>query len=229
MNRLEQLERWSVLKQELEDVDLIVPFLGLEMKSDKGEEGTNGVHREYHEETLVKLRDQATKSTAASSQQQSYTTPYTKYGIPLTPGTTKSERKFLDDTWNLWDYVDFDTCIDRADVDEGKVFKTYTEYKRAVADDAAKLVADDEPQEGLSDNDVHAQAQDSNEPVTPALRGSVVSIIRYYNFLHLFVYPNPSPNFVFSLTPTPFIQNVSSRVISNKYELSNHTAANLIY
>jgi len=105
MNRLEQLERWSVLKQELEDVDLIVPFLGLEIKSRgiDGSEGegdsplTNGVRREYHEETLVKLREQATKSTAtASSQQQSYTTPYTKYGIPLTPGTTKSGSGPLD-------------------------------------------------------------------------------------------------------------------------------------
>ena len=47
----------------------------------------------------------------------------------------------VDDTWNFWDYVDFNTCIGRTDVDEGKVFKTYTEYKRAVADEAAKLVA----------------------------------------------------------------------------------------
>jgi len=105
MNRLEQLERWSVLKQELEDVDLIVPFLGLEIKSRgiDGSEGegdsplTNGVHRQYHEETLVKLRDEATKSTSTSSQQQEqYTKPYTKYGIPLTPGTTKSGSGPLD-------------------------------------------------------------------------------------------------------------------------------------
>ena len=47
----------------------------------------------------------------------------------------------VDDTWNFWDYVDFNTCIVRTYVDEGKVFKTYTEYKRAVADEAAKLVA----------------------------------------------------------------------------------------
>lgn len=47
----------------------------------------------------------------------------------------------VDDTWNFWDYVDFNTCLGRTDVDEGKVFKTYTEYKRAVADEAAKLVA----------------------------------------------------------------------------------------
>lgn len=63
----------------------------------------------------------------------------------------------------------FDTCINRTDVDEGNVFKTYTEYERAVAEEAAKLVADDD--------DLHAQDQESDEPVTPALRGSVVSTI----------------------------------------------------
>jgi len=108
MNRLEQLERWSVLKQELEDVDLIVPFLGLEMKSHK--EGCyeeekmylevnsgplSGTHRQYHEETLVKLRDEATKKQTSTSS-KSYTKPYTKYGIPLTPGTTKSGSGPLD-------------------------------------------------------------------------------------------------------------------------------------
>ena len=65
----------------------------------------------------------------------------------------------VDDTWNFWDYVDFNTCIGRTDVDEGKVFKTYTEYKRAVADEAAKLVAGndstgaDEAVTGVAGND----------------------------------------------------------------------------
>ena len=54
----------------------------------------------------------------------------------------------LDDTWDFWDYVDFYTCIGRTDVDEGKVFKTYTEYKRAVADEAAKLVAGNDSNTG---------------------------------------------------------------------------------
>jgi len=109
MNRLEQLERWSVLKQELENVDLIVPFLGLEMKSHR-EGGTyeeekmylevnsgplSGTNREYHEKTLVELREQATKKQS-STDSKSYTKPYRRYGIPLTPGTTKSGSGPLD-------------------------------------------------------------------------------------------------------------------------------------
>lgn len=110
LSRLEQLERWSVLKQELENVDLIVPFLGLEIKSrvsdnlaDVGNEEWDGeeheqLMRQRREKELAELREQAT--TASSQQQQtdskSYTKPYTKYGIPLTPGTTKSGSGPLD-------------------------------------------------------------------------------------------------------------------------------------
>lgn len=53
------------------------------------------------------------------------------------PNNGERLRKFLDDTWNFWDYVDFNTCINRNDVDEGMVFKTYDEYKRAVDKAAA--------------------------------------------------------------------------------------------
>ena len=107
MNRLEQLERWSVLKQELENVDLIVPFLGLEVKSsgsdnlaDIGNEEWVGeqheqLMRQRREKELVKLRDQATKSHEETDS-KSYTKPYTKYGIPLTPGTTKTGSGPLD-------------------------------------------------------------------------------------------------------------------------------------
>ena len=35
------------------------------------------------------------------------------------PNKGERLRKFLDDTWDLWNYVDFDTCINRTDVDEG--------------------------------------------------------------------------------------------------------------
>jgi len=35
-------------------------------------------------------------------------------------------RKFLDDTWNFWKYVDFNTCIGRGDVDDNPYAVTYT-------------------------------------------------------------------------------------------------------
>lgn len=52
------------------------------------------------------------------------------------PNDGERLRKFLDDTWNFWEYTDFLTCIDRTDVDEGVVFKTYDEYRRAVEEDS---------------------------------------------------------------------------------------------
>ncbi len=55
------------------------------------------------------------------------------------PNDGERLRKFLDDTWNFWQYVDFNTCIDRDDVDEGMVFKTYNEFKRAVDIEAARM------------------------------------------------------------------------------------------
>lgn len=57
------------------------------------------------------------------------------------PNNGERLRKFLDDTWNFWQYTDFLTCIDRKDVDEGHVFKTYSEYRRAVEDEAKKMSA----------------------------------------------------------------------------------------
>ena len=71
-------------------------------------------------------------------------------------------RKFLEDTWNFWQYVDFLTSIDRDDVDEGKVFKTYDEYKSALAAEAA----------------VSTQAEDNSEQLaTAAIIGIVLASV----------------------------------------------------
>lgn len=55
------------------------------------------------------------------------------------PNNGERLRKFLDDTWNFWEYTDFNTCIDRTDVNEGSVFKTYGEFRRAVAAEVAAV------------------------------------------------------------------------------------------
>jgi len=79
------------------------------------------------------------------------------------PNNGERLRKFLDDTWNFWQYVDFNTCIDRTDVDEGKVFKTYNEYQQAVADEAASMVATAKPSKKASKKTKSSKAKNSSK------------------------------------------------------------------
>lgn len=62
---------------------------------------------------------------------------YVEY-VPLNiPEDTSSNSLRLYLEYKHRQYVDFNTCIDRDDVDEGTVFKTYNEYQRAVERAAA--------------------------------------------------------------------------------------------
>merc|ERR1712176_1480843 len=67
------------------------------------------------------------------------------------PNDGERLRKFLDDTWNFWMYVDLMTCLDRDDVDDGHVYKTYNEFQRAVEAAASGGVSsEDSPKGGWS-------------------------------------------------------------------------------
>lgn len=97
--RLEYQERLAALMQELGDFgDLRVPFLGL---ASKQQPGTH--HHDEHSQMLVELRNWHHNGTFydennvdLTGQQHSYAMPYHKYGIPLTPGTTKGGSGHLD-------------------------------------------------------------------------------------------------------------------------------------
>ncbi|KAL7538596.1 hypothetical protein ACHAXR_008667, partial [Thalassiosira sp. AJA248-18] len=101
LSRLEQQERLAVLMQELVNVkQLIVPYLGLEMKRDK-KNGRRGREERRREEGLVELKTgtAAAASSATTQQQQQqhdYARPYQKYGIPLSPGTAHDGSGPLD-------------------------------------------------------------------------------------------------------------------------------------
>lgn len=97
--RLEYQERLAVLMQELGDFgDLRVPFLGL---ASKQQPGTH--HHDEHSQMLMELHNWHHNGTFyddnnvdLTGQQHSYAMPYHKYGVPLTPGTTKGGSGHLD-------------------------------------------------------------------------------------------------------------------------------------
>ena len=97
--RLEYQERLAALMQELGDFgDLRVPFLGLASKQQRGTH-----HHDEQSQMLVELRNWHHNGTFyddnnvdLTRQQHSYAMPYHKYGIPLTPGTTKGGSGHLD-------------------------------------------------------------------------------------------------------------------------------------
>ena len=103
LSRLEQNERLAVLRQELDGFgQLHVPFMGLEVKhvGGSGSSGIEGLEeKNLREKKLVELRNKVTSSTSTSSstiRDAFYTKPYTKYGIPLTPGTSHDGYGSLD-------------------------------------------------------------------------------------------------------------------------------------